>query len=359
MKVISLNNHNTNTNTLNVNFNGTISQALATPAVTQFFSEVSPEDIVSIDGADTSAISGSLGDIVINDDTVLEVAKFGEATARPQEVPTTGHVFVSIGGGFASKKVLITNGVTTVKQVLTEKLANAFASTQAQLQAMNISVNDVSSGLCTVLKDGDAVVLEARKAGSKGSDTHAYLTVVDANGNEKQFDIDEEDEDLSLEEFLDLCLEDEVEDGLYTIEAIDDEILEDLPESFRGALLTALVGHYDRVVIAEEFLTVEGDIEEVDEEEFTAEGTVAPAQPGIVTVSQAGSCQPIKVAITGNTTVKDVVTSSKVLNTLAMSADQILGMRFHVNDVEAQTDARLHNGDMVVISARNCGSKGC
>lgn len=354
MKIVSLNNHNTDTNTLNVSFNGTIAQVLANPAVTQFFSEVSPEDIVSIDGADTSAISGSLGDIEINDDTVLEVAKFGEATAQPQEVPATGHVFVSIGGGLASKKVLVTNGVTTVKQVLTEKLANAFAMTQSQLQAMNISVNDTSAGLCTVLKGGDTVVLEARKAGSKGAGgSGTYLTVVDANGNENEFEVENEEE--SLVDFLDFWLdEDTVEDGLYTVMSIDDQDFDELPESLKGALLGAPVGHYDRVVIAEEFIP-----EEDVAEEFTADGTVAPAQPGSVTVSQAGSCQPIKVAITGNTTVEDVVTSSKVLNTLAMSQEQILGMRFHVNDVEVQATAHLHNGDMVVVSARNCGSKGC
>ena len=126
--------------------------------------------------------------------------------------------------------------------------------------------------------------------------------------------------------------------------------------AIKSAVLESPVRNYDRVVIAEEFLPEEEDEEE---EEFTAEGTVAPAQPGSVFVSQAGSSQPVKVAITASTTVKDVVTSSKVLNTLAMSESQMLGMRFYVNDVEVQLNAQLHNEDAVVIAARSCGSKGC
>lgn len=357
MKIVSLNNHNTNTNTINVNFNGTIQGLLDNPAVKSFFSEVSPDDVVTIDGADTSAIAGTLGDIEVNDDTVLEVAKFGEAQPQQQAVPTTGHVFVALAGG-PSKKVLITNGVTTVKQVLTEKLANAFAMTQTQLQTMNVFVNDAAAGLCAVLNDNDNVVLESRKAGSKGC---LDLEIEDELGCVRTYEVDG---DMSLEETLDEILdEDEVVDGAYTISEIyakdnDGEDWDSLTEGTREILLDSPVERFTKVVIYEQFLAPV-DEDDDDDEEFTAEGTVAPAQPGSVTVSQAGSCQPIKVAITANTTVKDVVTSSKVLNTLAMSESQIMGMQFHVNDVEVQANAQLHNGDVVVISARSCGSKGC
>ena len=81
---------------------------------------------------------------------------------------------------------------------------------------------------------------------------------------------------------------------------------------------------------------------------------------GSVTVVLPGGFNKIKIAISnGKTNVNDVVMSTKVWDALAMNSTQVASLVFHVNDVEVSLEDSLEDGDVISISARKAGSKGC
>lgn len=378
MKLISIANSNVNTNTLNLNINSpiTIKDLFEKDEVKAFAPEISVGGIMSYDGYDQASMAGvNMETLSVTDDTVIEIAAYGEFKPQTVAAPQQGRVTVLAGGGSLSKSVIIINGITTVRQALNDRVAMAFDKTREELQQMKFHVNDETATLESTLQDGDKIVLEERKAGTDGSmDTDDYLTLVDRNGTERG--IYKEDPDMSLESFLDeeVVLEN-FNDGIDGIELLED--IENVDGVDFGAaadnmidiIMQSPVSNINRVEFRNFEFTAPVEEEPApadDADAVPADGVgvaqnipaVGQATVGPVMVSQGGT-SPIKILVTsGQTTLKDVVMSAKVLNTFAMTEQQMAGMKFSVNDVCSQLDTILRAGDTVVVEARKAGTDG-
>lgn len=376
MKLISINNTNSNTNTLSININTpiTIKDLFEKAEVKAFAPEATIESIASYDGYDQASMEAvNMETLSVTDDTVIEIAAFGEFKPQTVAAPQQGRVTILAGGGSLSKSVIIINGITTVRQALNDRVAMAFDKTRDELQQMKFHVNDEAATLESTLQDGDKIVLEERKAGTDGCDEE-YLTLVDSNGTERG--VYKEYPDMSLENFLDeeVVLEnfnDDI-DGIELLEHIENVDGVDFgaaADNMIDIILQSPVSNINRV----EFFNLEfaAPVEEEpatadDDDAVPADGVgaaqnipaVGQATVGPVMVSQGGT-SPIKILVTsGQTTLKDVVMSAKVLNTFAMTEQQMARMKFSVNDVVSQLDVVLRAGDTVVVEAPKCGTDG-
>lgn len=376
MKFISIINTNANTNTLNLNINSpiTIKDLFEKDEVKDFAPEATIESIASYDGYDQASMEAvNMETLSVTDDTVIEIAAFGEFKPQTVAAPQQGRVTILAGGGSLSKSVIIINGITTVRQALNDRVANAFDKTRDELQQMKFHVNDEAATLESTLQDGDKIVLEERKAGTDGCED-SYLMLVDRNGTERG--ILKEDPELELESFLDTdaVLENfgEDVDGVELLDAIKNVDGVDFGEAAYNMIdliLESPISNINRV----EFLNLEfaAPIEEEPapadaDDAVPADGVgaaqnipaVGQATVGPVMVSQGGT-SPIKILVTsGQTTLKDVVMSAKVLNTFAMTEQHMAKMLFSVNDVRSNLDVVLRAGDTVVVEAPKCGTDG-
>lgn len=369
MKVISLTNTNTNTNTLNLTVAEpvTIDTILGWNTVKEFAPEVTVDNVVSYDGNDLGALAGAVGNLSVTDDTVIEISVYGEHKPQAVSTPLQGKIEVIKAGGGLCKNVIIMSGVTTVRQTLNDRIANAFGKTRESLHNMEVYVNDVSASLDTVLKDRDVVTLGDRKAGDKGCNGPS-ITVIDGSGCTRDYEIDE-DSEVALEEFLNTVLDEtQVEDGVYTISAVDGQDFESLNDNFQEHVLMLPALDFEEVTIEENFLpgSVLHNFEDLEEDVVMADGVAgAQAVPaegvitaGPVTVKQSNT-EVAKVMVqSGKTTVRDVVMTSKVLNATGMIDTQMARMQFDVNDVRSDLDQVLRAGDTLVITAPACGQKG-
>ena len=108
------------------------------------------------------------------------------------------------------------------------------------------------------------------------------------------------------------------------------------------------------------------DSEDVSsEEELVADGVPtatsqeAAQKCGKVTVHQVGT-SPISMLVKeGETTLADIVFSDKVLNSWAMTQQQMSSMKFYINDTQVfKMDVQLHVGEDIAVEAPKCGSNG-
>jgi len=367
MKLVALKNENTNTNTLTLNVETpiTINALLSKEEVQRFSQDISAEDIITMDGADLSAVS-TIGDLMVTDDTVLEADVEGSYEPRQAAVPVQGKVEVLTGGGSVRKKVIIVDGVSTVRQALTDGVAAAFGKTKAELQNMKAHLNDTECTLEAVLHDGDKIVLEERKAGTDGADP--YLRVVDASGTVREYPV--EDLVTTLRDFLlDEVMGDfgiEEDELIDDIEYIDDEDFSNMSERVQCLMLDQSVGDFAEVTFQHYMFDVPEEEESEEEAAEVADGVSASqvtpatgfATAGSITVSQGGAHTVKMVVVSGQTTVRDVVLSNKILNTFAMTESQMRQMIFNVNDVRSELDQVLRAGDSLVIEAPKCGTDG-
>lgn len=377
MKIISLENTNENTNTLNIKIDEpiTVSQLFSKDSVKEFSKAAIIGSITSVDDADASLITHNgdlrgLENYTVTDDTVIEISTFGEK--KPDE-PVYGKVTIRTGGGMDSRTVKILNGKTTVSQVLTEKIAAALDRPLETLRNMHININDTKGTLESVLYDGDVIVLEERKAGSNGANV---IEVYDEGGECNIFDIPAED--TTLGEFLE-SIKDELVTDDYDPEydapdfmAVSDYVVEvdgkDVEgSSFSDLLFDSPAKRFESVTLSLYFK--DNDIEDSEdvssEEELVADGVPAeaprePAQKcGKVTVHQVGT-SPISMLVKeGETTLADIVFSDKVLNSWAMTKQQMESMKFYINDTQVfKMDVPLHVGEDIAVEAPKCGSNG-
>lgn len=376
MKIVSIINTNNNTNTLNLTIGTptTIKELFGKAEVKAFAPEATIESIASYDGYDQASMEAvNMETLSVTDDTVIEITAFGEFKPQTVAAPQQGRVTILAGGGSLSKSVIIINGITTVRQALNDRVANAFDKTRDELQQMKFHVNDEAATLESTLQDGDKIVLEERKAGTDGCEDN-YLTLVDCNGTERG--ILKEDPELDLESFLDTdaVLENfgENVDGIALIddiENVDGVDFSEAADNMIDIILESPISNINRV----EFFNLEfaAPVEEEpapadDDDAVPADGVgaaqnipaVGQATVGPVMVSQGGT-SPIKILVTsGQTTLKDVVMSAKVLNTFAMTEQHMAKMLFSVNDVRSNLDVVLRAGDTVVVEAPKCGTDG-
>lgn len=377
MKIISLENTNENTNTLNIKIDEpiTVSQLFSKDSVKEFSKAAIIGSITSVDDADASLITHNgdlrgLENYAVTDDTVIEISTFGEK--KPDE-PVYGKVTIRTGGGMDSRTVKILHGKTTVSQVLTEKIAAALDRSLDTLRNMHININDTKGTLESVLYDGDVIVLEERKAGSNGA---GVIQVYDAEGYCRTFDIPAEN--TTLGEFLE-SIKDELATDAYdpeyeepSFEAVSDYVIEVDGEdvegsSFSDLLFDAPARRFEEVTLSLYFKnddTEDSEDEESEDEELVAEGVPAEVPQeaqkcGKVTVHQVGT-SPISMLVKeGETTLADIVFSDKVLNSWAMTQQQMSSMKFYINDTQVfKMDVLLHVGEDIAVEAPKCGSNG-
>lgn len=379
---------NTNTNELTNSLYIYISESVTINDLIEHSEEIfeffnmpahTPSDILeyldSIDGLDVGAIRNP-GSLLIDNDTVLEFNAFGctenlkESNGSDREEPAeTGSVTVTISGSFAHKSVAVTNNVTRVGDLITDNLADFFATTRCALSNMSIRINDVEAASTDTVKAGDIVTFEVRKAGSKGS---VLQVNVYREGETKAYACCPGD---TLQMFVDTLSESLGEDvkvkklnGHYIPSAFYDAVLKSTymkngdsihlwdPEDECEDESADQQGYDNDMDNGE----VSEDCGEEEHEETCDHERTSGKAFGAVTVVLPGGFNKIKIAISdGETNVNDVVMSTKVWDALAMNSAQVASLVFHVNDVEVSLEDSLEDGDVLSISARKAGSKGC
>lgn len=176
MIIIATANNNENLNNIKINLDNSISlsQLLDRDDVRAFFHNASKESIlaslVAIDGLDAYAITNA-SSLTVDNTMELQFDIYGRApeTAHTAADASAGFVTITQGGGFNSKRVPIVSDTTRAGDVLTQDVANFFATTVDTLHNMRILINDVEAETTAVLHDGDAITLMSRKCGDKGA----------------------------------------------------------------------------------------------------------------------------------------------------------------------------------------------
>lgn len=175
MIIIATANNNENLNNIKINLDNSISlsQLLDRDDVRAFFHNASKESIlaslVAIDGLDAYAITNA-SSLTVDNTMELQFDIYGRAPETTHTAAASaGFVTITQGGGFNSKRVPIVSDTTRAGDVLTQDVANFFATTADTLHNMRILINDVEAGTTAVLHDGDAITLMSRKCGDKGA----------------------------------------------------------------------------------------------------------------------------------------------------------------------------------------------
>ena len=189
MIIIATANNNENLNNIKINLDNSISlsQLLDRDDVRAFFHNASKESIlaslVTIDGLDAYAITNA-SSLTVDNTMELQFDIYGRApeTEHTDAAASAGFVTITQGGGFNSKRVPIVSDTTRAGDVLTQDVANFFATTVDTLHNMRILINDVEAETTAVLHDGDAITLMSRKCGDKGA-VSALLTITHTDGS--------------------------------------------------------------------------------------------------------------------------------------------------------------------------------
>lgn len=188
MIIIATANNNENLNNIKINLDNSISlsQLLDRDDVRAFFHNASKESIlaslVTIDGLDAYAITNA-SSLTVDNTMELQFDIYGRAPETAHTAAASaGFVTITQGGGFNSKRVPIVSDTTRAGDVLTQDVANFFATTVDTLHNMRILINDVESETTAVLHDGDAITLMSRKCGDKGACV-PILTITHTDGS--------------------------------------------------------------------------------------------------------------------------------------------------------------------------------
>lgn len=175
MIIIATANNNENLNNIKISLDNSISlgQLLDRDDVRAFFHNASKESIlaslVTIDGLDAYAITNA-SSLTVDNTMELQFDIYGRAPETAHTAAASaGFVTITQGGGFNSKRVPIVSDTTRAGDVLTQDVANFFATTVDTLHNMRILINDVEAETTAVLHDGDAITLMSRKCGDKGA----------------------------------------------------------------------------------------------------------------------------------------------------------------------------------------------
>lgn len=188
MIIIATANNNENLNNIKISLDNSISlsQLLDRDDVRAFFHNASKESIlaslVAIDGLDAYAITNA-SSLTVDNTMELQFDIYGRAPETTHTAAASaGFVTITQGGGFNSKRVPIVSDTTRAGDVLTQDVANFFATTVDTLHNMRILINDVEAETTAVLHDGDVITLMSRKCGDKGACV-PILTITHTDGS--------------------------------------------------------------------------------------------------------------------------------------------------------------------------------
>ena len=352
--------------------------------VLDFFEDVDAETIInyieSVNDMDAETLRSSLAHLLVDDDMKIEVDLAAVPVHKEETASHFGKATITRGGGFGGKDIAITDGITVVSDVLTQNVADFFASSVESLKNMNIFINDSTATLDSVLHEGDIITLESRKAGEKGCDT-VSVDIEDAEGNCRSFSYPVNSKISDVLEHLSSDRGDSVfgEDATYN-ELVDDLDAVDDAEVTRGLLCIVLNADVTDVTKLsfqtyifsnnDDFIEDEDgndyDYQDEDKQEDTKveDGTEVLTGPATGTMGSAkimstGGWTEVEVSIVnGVTKLKDVVVTNKVLNKFAMTDEQALSLVPSINDNPATMNDVLHTGDIVILAARKAGEKG-
>lgn len=371
---------------LNVNINTPVAllDVCNREDVLDFFEDADAETIIdyieSVNDMDAETLRSSLAHLLVDDDMKIEVDLAAIPIYKEETASRFGKATITRGGGFGGKDIAITDGITVVSDVLTQNVADFFASSVESLKNMNIFINDSTATLDSVLHEGDIITLESRKAGEKGCGT-VSVDIEDAEGNCRSFSYPVNSKISDVLEHLSSDRGNTVfgEDATYN-ELVDDLDAVDDAEVTRGLLGIVLnAGVTDVTKLS--FLTYifrnnvgcmedendnDYDYQDEDKQEDTEveEGTEVLTGPatgamGSAKIMSTGGWTEVEVSIVnGVTKLKDVVVTNKVLNKFAMTDEQALSLVPSINDNPATMNDVLHTGDIVILSARKAGEKG-
>lgn len=352
MQIIS----NTNTasnNTLNIadTTDMTLFDILSSDSVMEFFdNEYGVEDIaehiLSINGADADAIINNIDSISAEEDMVIVIDLYGEIEEEQErEAHTAGKVSITCGGGLGSKEVAIVDGVTTVNDLLTPSLATFYATTTDNLRNRKVYINDEEATVTSVVRNGDIVVLENRKAGDKGA---MKYTLIDNDGVE--YDI-LSDNEVTYKEVLEAGQDEGLYDEFPVITVIDGA---EIPDVIYSTVLSgeATDGSIIEVDCA---FNIQNSVDEEDTAQAPARGTIGQVKVFI----QGSSQNKLMNIVSGVTTMSEVVFSDKILNLGALTREQAESLVYSINGVQSPVNAVLNAGDEISMEARRAGDKGC
>lgn len=368
----------------------------------------------------TEAIpSNRIKDLEVTEDTSLtfdicfELSSVQSDTLMSSNTSAAGIVHLNKGyiEDGISKDVPIINGVTRVRDVISDSVANFFSTTVDNMVAMEVTIDDVKASMSSVLHDGETVRFTTPKAGDKGSSVFVNVEIRNLSKKTVTDVVKIVEAGSSLKDLVDYY-KDRTE-GIVHAFSIDGDKLStnDLVYNASLPLYTFTEGiSYTVILMVEESNTSCGgicsccnsckedytehedpdycedddyadddyedeyedgdefeedyndDVEAADEEdEEDVFDSAAPGAPGTVTVYYAmGNANATFDIRNRLTTLDDIVFSDRMMHLQNINIEQAKGLKYAINDVSVVDieKAVLYDGDNITICPRSAGDKG-
>lgn len=271
-------------------------------------------------------------------------------------------------------RVNITGEHTRVRDIITDTMANFFASNKNELEEMNVKINDVEADLDTEVRADDAVCFCSKNAGRKGScgccsDTVRF-SVISPDGSCVSTAVSKGDlEELGVEDVADLksvCEEMLVASIGTSIETTSINGIGVAESDFvfqTDAGMVEEIGFHANGFVSALDPERLGDNEEdsFEEDEFFSDDEESPADPDPVSVKEIKVNYSVLdtkyTIITGKTTVGDVMDG--LLNQFGITAADLRKLSFSIDGVSADLDTVLTAADEELVITPNAGTKGC
>lgn len=275
-------------------------------------------------------------------------------------------------------RVNITGEHTRVRDIITDTMANFFASNKNELEEMNVKINDVEADLDTEVRADDAVCFCSKNAGRKGgfkSDGRDSVdfTVISPDGTCVSKWLGRCDLDcLRVRDVAGLkavCEGMLVSNGNVTpdikITSINGMGVTESDFVFQIESDTVYeIGFHANGPVSElDADQLEDDYEEdsFEEDELFSDDEESPADPDPVSVKEIKVNYSVLdtkyTIITGKTTVGDVMDG--LLNQFGITAADLRKLSFSIDGVSADLDTVLTAADEELVITPNAGTKGC
>lgn len=342
-----------------LNDNATILEALVAAVNKGFIKVANVEEILELNDLDATGFNTELADAQFDDGDVILLDTTGELVnegVQEEQISNDIKVKVAVAGGITSVDITIPTGSTTF-QACQAGRAVLNNMTDNQITSAIKYVNDVEASDSTVLHDGDNVVVAVRCAGVKGSQN--YTLKVHVAGTTITKEIRGALLRLSKETLINSMLN-EYENSLEDFDSmVYDNCTLSLDSSFAKHWLQAPMSDNVELELIDHDSAYFNDnmtvgAEETDEYEEDGDQNV----PHIITVVLPGGLSRIDYDIEEGTTIRDVVTSMRILAVTGLNQNQAESMRYTVNDVVVQLDDTLDYGDELAMYTREAGVKG-
>lgn len=302
----------------------------------------------------------------------IDLPEMQEEGAEAEEAPAYSAASITVtraGDCRPPLRVNITGEHTRVRDIITDTMANFFASNKNELEEMNVKINDVEADLDTEVRADDAVCFCSKNAGRKGScgccgdhSREIRFSVISPDGYCVSASVPREElEELGVEDVADLkaaCIDMIVDrDGIIEITSINGVGVAESDFVFQtdAGIVTDIGFHADCKVLELDSSLLGAQIGETEEDEES------PADPDPVSVKEIKVNYSVLdtkyTIITGKTTVGDVMDG--LLNQFGITAADLRKLSFSIDGVSADLDTVLTAADEELVITPNAGTKGC